>query len=167
MSWIQNDELFIKELTTGNKWANYVAEHLNDSEIDCYSPKMVIRNSIDQISEFSENDKDIIFNRMSGNLEVKSRNLNFSSDPSSYPYGTAFVDTVNGWNSKKEKPLAVILVSQKTSEMLVAPVSTENLWSTTSLYDNVRGIHDTWIIIEKNLLRPMEELISWLKTRQS
>ena len=167
MDWINNEELFRKELATGSKWARYVAEQLNTLGINCYSPEMVVREDISQIEAFSKDDKDILFNLMDGNLEVKSRNLRFESDSSSYPYQTAFVDTVSGWEAKTEKPLAVVLVSQKTSQMLVAPVSTEHLWSTTSLYDNVRGIHDTWWTIDKTLLRPIDELVEWLLVRQN
>jgi len=28
--WFSNDELFFKELTTGDQWSRYVAAHLNN-----------------------------------------------------------------------------------------------------------------------------------------
>jgi hypothetical protein len=83
----------------------------------------------------------------------------------SYPYDSAFVDTLDGWNKKKEKPLAVVLVSQKTSSMLVVPVSTSANWGSESKYDRVRGIFETWLTVGREYLKPMEELVSWLKTR--
>lgn len=167
MSWIQNDELFFKELATGNKWANHVADFLNNNEIKCHSPKMEIRADISDIARFSLNDKDILFEQMSGHLEVKSRNLRFNSDVETYPYDTAFVDTLNGWNQKAEKPLAVVLVSQKTGEMLVCPVSTEQYWGQVTKYDSVRGIWETWLTIEKKYLQPVTNLLQWLKERQA
>jgi hypothetical protein len=165
-SWIQNDELFFAELAKGNKWAQFVSDFMSSNEIPAYTPKGRIRENISEIEEFSVNEKDIMFENMDGHLEVKSRNLSFGRTMEDYPYETAFVDTLDGWNRKAEKPLAVILVSQKTSEMLVIPVSTKDSWGTESKYDTVRGIHETWITVHKTHLRPVEELISWLKTRQ-
>lgn len=165
-SWIQNDELFFKELATGNKWAKFVANHLNSVGVSCYTPEGKVRTSIAEIASFSENEKDIVFTDMSGHLEVKSRNLSFGDSMESYPYETAFVDTLDGWKKKKETPLAVVLVSQKTSSMLVIPVSTEPHWGSESKYDRVRGIFETWLTVKKEYLKPMNELIDWLKTRK-
>jgi hypothetical protein len=164
-SWINNHELFLKELATGNKWAAHVAEHLNSVGISCYTPESKIRKNISEISSFSENEKDIVFTEMSGHLEVKSRALAFNKLVQSYPYDTAFVDTVSGWEKKLEKPLAVILVSQKTSSMLYIPVNTSHLWSSERKYDRVRGITDTWLTVDKKHLLPMSELVSFLKNK--
>ena len=127
-SWIENDTLFKKELETGNHWSNHVASVLNENRIPCYATKMVFRDSIEEISDFSKNDKDIVLTNPTGHIEVKSRNLKFESNPESYPYETAFVDTLDGWNKKAEKPLAVVLVSQRTSELLVIPTTSEPYW---------------------------------------
>ena len=166
-NWIENDELFKRELATGNKWANHVADSLNSFDVPCHATEMVFRDDISQIPEFSQNDKDVILHGMSGFIEVKSRNLSFSSDPSSYPYETAFVDTADGWSKKAEKPTAVVLISQRTSEMLVVPVTSESCWGQESKYDRVRGIFDTWLIVHKTHLRPFSELVEHLRQHQS
>lgn len=165
-SWIQNDELFFAELAKGNKWANFVAEYLNSQGVECYTPEGKVRDNISEIPEFSANEKDIVLSNMSGHLEVKSRNLSFGATMEDYPYDTAFVDTLDGWNKKAEKPLAVILVSQRTSEMLVIPVSTEPYWGSESKYDRVRNIYETWITVHKTHLRPITDLVTWLKNRE-
>ena len=165
MSWIQNDKLFFSELEKGNKWARYVADYLNSQEISCYTPESKVRSDISEIPEFSSHEKDIVLNSGIGHLEVKSRNLNFNSGVEGYPYQTAFVDTLDGWAKKAEKPLAVILVSQRTSQMLVVPVSTEPYWKSESKYDTVRQIHETWITVDKTYLKPMTELVEWLKKK--
>lgn len=166
MDWIKNDELFFSELAKGNKWATYVADHINAAGVESYTPEGKVRKDVSEILEFSLNEKDILFKSMDGHLEVKSRGLTFGKTFEDYPYETAFVDTLDGWNKKVEKPLAVVLVSQKTSEMLVVPVSTEQHWGTTSSYDRVRGIHETWLVVHKTHLRPIGDLISWLKIKQ-
>jgi hypothetical protein len=165
--WIENDELFKRELATGDKWANHVADVLNSMEIPCHATEMVFRDNISQIPEFSENDKDVVLHNPAGFIEVKSRNLSFGADPASYPYDTAFVDTADGWAKKKEQPIAVVLVSQRTSEMLVIPATTEPQWGQESKYDRVRGIFETWLTVHKSHLRPFPELVSHLRSYQS
>ena len=164
--WIENDTLFLRELAVGSKWANYVAERLNSVGVPCEATEMVFRNSISDIQSFSENDKDILLHRTPGYIDVKSRNLSFTSDPSSYPYSTAFVDTVNGWYQKKEKPVAVVLVSQKTSEMLVIPTTSEPYWNQELRHDYVRDIDDIFLTVSKEYLRSFDELAAHLKTHE-
>jgi len=165
-SWIENDTLFKKELETGNHWSNHVASVLNENQIPCYATKMVFRDSIEEISDFSKNDKDIVLTNPTGHIEVKSRNLKFDVTPESYPYETAFVDTLDGWNKKAEKPLAVVLVSQRTSELLVIPTTSEPYWGQETKYDNVRGIYDTWLTVHKTHLRPLSDLLDHLRRFQ-
>ena len=164
-SWLQNSSLFIKELESGHKWAQYAAEYLFENGIDARCGSLVIRDSIDDRHAF-HNEKDITFCSMPGVIEVKSRRLSFGSSPNSYPKDSAFVDTVNGWKRKDPKPLAVVLVSQITKHMLVIPTSTSPKWKTFASRDRVRGIEDTWITADRSLLRPISELIDWLLARQ-
>jgi hypothetical protein len=165
--WIENDELFKRELAVGSKWANFVADALNSSGVPCHATEMVFRDNISQIADFSENDKDVVLENPLGFVEVKSRNLSFCSTNESYPYDTAFVDTADGWAKKAEKPLAVVLVSQRTSEMLVIPSTSESSWGQESKYDRVRGIFETWLTVHKSQLRPFSELVSHFKSFQS
>lgn len=165
-TWIENDALFKQELETGNRWANHVANVLNDNGVPCYATKMVFRDSISEIEDFSKFDKDVVLTNPSGHVEVKSRNLSFGSTFDSYPYETAFVDTLDGWNKKEEKPLAVLLVSQKTSEILVIPTTSETSWGQETKYDRVRNIWETWITVHKTHLRPLSDFITHLRQYQ-
>ena len=106
------------------------------------------------------------FQNMSGNIEVKSRRLNFSEKPSSYPKSTAFVDTEFGWKLKDPLPLAVVLVSQETGSLLVIPISSMPTWTTTRRFDNVRKIEDTFLLVNKKHLKPWSEFVDWLNVRQ-
>jgi hypothetical protein len=55
-------------------------------------------------------------------------NRDFTTDPATFPLSNIIVDTVSGYNKKLEKPLAYIIVSQITKDMIVVPVSTERFW---------------------------------------
>lgn len=165
-AWLKNDSLFISELASGHKWAQYASAYLSSCGIHAACGSMVIRKSIEQRHDFS-NEKDITFETMPGLIEVKSRRLSFGQSPNSYPKDSAFVDTVNGWQKKNPKPLAVIIVSQITKHMLVVPTSTSDKWGKFTSKDKVRGITDTWLTADKSLLRPISELVDWLLTRQN
>ena len=158
-------ELFIKQLSIGHKWAKHVAERLNDQGVMCEVTEMEIRRDLSDRAKFAD-EKDIVFNNMPGYLDVKSNTLKFSDDPHSFPYYKAFVDTKYGWDRKAEKPLAIVLVSQFTGDMLVIPTSTEKTWEPVDKYDRVRQINDTFLQIKKTNLRRFSDLVEWLIRRQ-
>jgi hypothetical protein len=162
--WGRNDSLFRKEAEEGHKWARLVAERL--SALSVPSTTSPLEFAVDEADrERFVNEQDVLLTNASGFIEVKSRRLAFTEEPSSYPFGTAFVDTATGWDKKHPKPLAVVLVSQFTSAMLVVPVSTQSTWAITRSYDRVRQISERWYTVDSDLLRPFAELVEWLKSR--
>jgi hypothetical protein len=158
-------ELFVQELKIGHKWSEYVAAILNNAEIKCEATPMKIAQTEEERLSFAT-EKDVVFLDMPGHIEVKSRRLNFSDEPSSYPKDTAFVDTEYGWNLKNPLPLAVVLVSQNTGSLLVIPVSSSHTWTTTRKFDNVRKIKDTFLLVDKLHIKPWSEFLEWLHVRQ-
>lgn len=165
-NWFSNDELFRKELETGHKWAALVVSRLNDNDIPAELTPLMWRNNIDARHEFSD-ETDIIVPTPSGvlQLESKSRNLHFTDVPVSYPYDTALVDTVSGWNKKIDKPFAVVLTSQETSEMLVIPSRTNANWTTKLSYDRVRQIQDRWYEVKWDKMLPFDVLVTAIQKR--
>lgn len=164
-NWMNNEKLFVQQLKIGNKWTEYVAEKLRENKINAYATELEVRDTVDDRHRFT-NEQDILFESMPGCVEVKSRKIKFFDDPHSYPMQTAFVDTVFGWEKKKPKPLAVVLVSQITKSMLVVPVSTEKMWGTSTHFDKVRQITETSHTVDKSLLKPFSDFVDWLKNRQ-
>jgi hypothetical protein len=165
--WFDNDELFRKELEAGHKWAALVTTRLNDAGIPAQLTPLAWRESIDDRHDFA-NETDITVQTPNGilQLESKSRALHFTEDPASYPYPTAFVDTVSGWDKKTVKPFAVILTSQKTQQMLVVPSQSKTLWwLTTSAYDRVRHIQDVWYEVPCYSLLPFQALVDAINNR--
>lgn len=157
--------LFRSEAKIGQRWAEQVANSLNSSGVDCYATPLEFAQSIEDRVRF-ENEQDVVFTSQAGCIEVKSRRLRFTDDPSTYPYATAFVDTVSGWNKKQPKPLAVVLVSQLTTAKLVVPVSTQSQWGRVNAYDRVRQFQENWYTVNKQLLVPFPQLVKWLYDRQ-
>jgi hypothetical protein len=169
--WFSNDDLFRSELEAGHLWATYVADQLRESGIDAVLTPLEWRDDIDDRHRFAD-ERDIEVGTSAGpvTIEAKSRRLPFSSDPATYPYDTALVDTVSGWERKSVEPKAVVLVSRQSRAMLVIPVrTTRSKWTIKSTRDRVRGIDDDWYQCPRNLLVPFASLVSWLQrisTRQ-
>ena len=162
--WGENDALFRSEATEGHKWATFVADQLSTSGVPSTATPLEFAADVADRDRFV-NEQDVTFVHQSGFIEVKSRRLTFSGDPKSYPYRTAFVDTVTGWDKKQPKPLAVVLVSQVTSALLVIPVSTSPKWKAVSSFDRVRQINERWYTVESSLLRPFSSFVEWMDRR--
>lgn len=161
-----SQKVFEEQLSIGSKWADYVANYLNSKGVLCLATPMRVAQTKEEIQEFTLNDKDITFLEMPGNLEVKSRNLGFNNTVNSFPFHTAMVDTVSGWNQKSEKPIAVVCVSQVTKCLLVIPTETEHLWGQETQYDKLRGHSDTFYVVPKEHMKPITWLVDKLLEEQ-
>lgn len=159
--WLENDQLFFEQLEIGHDWAEKVATRLSAAGVGASATPMTRRSSVDHRHEY-RNEQDVVIARGHRAVEVKSRNLAFFEEPSTYPYPTALLDTVSGWNAKHPKPIAVVLVSQITGAMLVAPLSTSDNWTVTSAHDRVRGIDDRWYTVDVDDLIPFPVFVQRL-----
>lgn len=161
-----SNELFQHEATIGNKYTKIIEAYLQQHGIECTATPLTFATNKQEIKHYA-NEQDITFTHMPGCIETKSRRLNFTNNPNTYPHPTAYTDTVYGWNQKHPKPLATILISQTTHQMLVIPTSTQPTWKTTTNYDRIRHITETWYTVNKNQLQPIEQLTTWLQHRQN
>lgn len=157
---------FVEQLTIGSSYADYVAAYLNDRGVFCEATPMRVARTPEEIKEFTENDKDITFKYLPGNLEVKSRNIGLSANLRYVSENPMFVDTVSGWGQKKETPRAVITISQITKHMAVFPADTQPQWTTLKTYDKRRGYFDTFYMIDKSLAKTIDWLIEGLLKEQ-
>lgn len=164
--WFKNDALFRRELEVGHKWAAIVADRLNEEGVPAELTPLAWRDSIDDRHQFSnETDITILTHHGLLGIESKSRNLHFTDDPLTYPYSTAFVDTVSGWDRKTVKPIAVVFTSQKTRQMLALPSKSSNVWTTEYTFDRVRKIYDWWYEAPSSTLLPFQVLVESLRKR--
>jgi hypothetical protein len=166
--WFKNDDLFRRELVKGHRWATQVTERLNAEGIPAELTPFAWRDTIDDRHQFSD-EADIVVPTRDGPLylESKSRALRFTEDPGSYPYDTAFVDTVGGWNKKERPRFAVVLTSQMTEQMLVIPAknSPRPEWTIKDAFDRVRQIPNRWYETPASSLLPFSHLVEALRTR--
>jgi hypothetical protein len=162
--WFENDELFRSELQAGHRHAELVAARLRAARLPITVTPLEWRKDIADRARFGD-ERDIIVDFAFDEIvvEVKSRRLAFEEQPSSYPYNTALVDTVSGWNRKQTTPRAVVVVSQRTRAMLVVPVrATRSRWTVERRFDRVRKIRYDWLAVARVDLVPFERLLAWL-----
>jgi hypothetical protein len=151
---------FLQQLKIGDRWAEFVAEQIQEVGKYAYATPTKIAESEDDIKDFTENEKDILLSR-DRTLEVKSRSFHFTS-VDDYPYETAFVDTVEGWAVKAVKPVAVAVVSQVTGGIVMVPMSSAAVWSQKTVYDSKRGFEVTVLECPRSALKSFEEFLAWL-----
>lgn len=156
-----SDEIFRREATIGQEYAELVAARLCEKGINAEATELTFAASEEEIADY-EDEQDVVLD--TGHcVEVKSRNLNFTDDPKSFPYTTAFVDTVAGWRKKKNKPVAVIFVSRATKDMLVIMGDTDSKWGHVKKFDRIRKHYDTFHIVPRKMLLSFEEAVEEIK----
>lgn len=160
--WFADTELFVSQLREGHEFAELVAERLRGRGIAARVTPMEIRSDIDDRHRFADEHDLTVGRHRDIRIDVKSRNLAFT-DAADYPYPTALVDTVSGWEAKTYKPAAIVLVSQITRAMVVVPRSTEGSWTIRRRSDRVRRIDDRFLEVSTALLRPFDELVRWIE----
>ena len=156
-----------KFMELGHGYNEKVASVLNNLELDCYCPELAFAKDWQEVKEMTVNEKDVVFTKINGHLEVKSRALKFTSDPQSFPYGTLMVDTVSGYEQKLEKPLAYVIVSQHTNDLLVIPNYTYEYWTQETKYDPARNLTDTFYLCPRELVKPFPYLVDYLRFLQN
>ena len=160
-SWAVNDELFFRQLEIGHKAAGIVAARLRQVGAQAEVCPMVKRGPLEDSSRF-RNECDLIVNGSA--VDVKSSSKRFSGRDD-FPFRTAMVDTVSGWNAKRHKPVAVILFSQPLGGMCVVPVSTQPFWERHVRFDRVRQIEEEFYEIPVKMLATVDQFIAWLGSR--
>ncbi len=159
VAWIKNEDLFVKEVTEGYGWQQVACDRLRSEGIEVEINELSIRASIEDIPKY----KDEIDLRANGRiLEVKSRRLVFTS-PEDFPYECAFVDTVRGFEAKKEKPTLELMVSRSTETILGLNTASKPLWYKSKKYDNIRGITEYFYICRKRYLFSFSSVVDYLR----
>ena len=159
--WFENDTLFLAELEEGHRYAEIVGARLRDEGLTVNVTPMDVRANVDDRHRFAD-EIDLFIGAAAVPIDVKSRALTFTG-AEDYPYDTAFVDTVKGWDRKPVKPRAIVLVSQTTLGMTVISAKTQPQWTQGISRDRKRGIADMFYFVSRELLRTFDELVTFLR----
>lgn len=151
-------------MTEGHSYNEMVAQRLRGEKIGCEVPELELVSTAEEIRRMTENEKDIILDNGLV-LEVKSRNIGFSEDPSLFWQKDIYVDTVSGYEAKKVKPYAYVMVSQKSGNMIVVHSNTKDKWFKKTVTDPYRKVTDVFYKIEKQHITTWDALIEDLKTK--
>lgn len=154
-------------MAAGHRYNHLVADRLRASGINCHVPELVIAQTLTELRGMTLNEKDIVLSDVQGNIEVKSMNRNFGSDPNTFLFRKVIVDTVSGFHQKLETPVAYVIVSQITKEMFVVPVTTKEHWEVREAMDYDRGFIETFYYCEREKCKPFDELVDYLKSLTS
>ena len=157
--WAENDELFRRELEEGHRWASKVGALLEAEGLQVAVTPMEWRATLADADQFASEYDLLVEGQI---VDVKSRRLDFTG-AHDFPYRTVIVDTVAGWDAKPVKPVAVIDISQKTGGVFVVPVSTFPEWRQEPAYDRVRQIREVNYTVARDLIRPLEDFVTWLR----
>ena len=156
-----SDEIFRREATIGQKYAELVAARLRCHNINAEATELTFAATEEEIADY-EDEQDVVLD--SGHcIEVKSRSLEFDADPKSFPYTTAFVDTVAGWKKKKNKPIAVVFVSRATDQMLIVMGDTDDKWGSVKKFDRIRKHYDNFHTVQRRMLLPFDEAVEKIR----
>ena len=155
MHWIENEQLFKKELIQGFKWQLHVAKYLAKEGFEVDVPALRIRESVQDIPEFAD-EPDILWEKKV--FEVKSRKIRFNT-PDEFPFQGIFVDTVKGWKEKKRKPDGYICVSTLTGSMICLSGKTHWRWNELRKHDGTRNISDWFYEADRRLWVPIEKMV--------
>jgi hypothetical protein len=96
-------------------------------------------------------------------IEVKTRTFPFTC-AKDFPHPTAFTCAVKRWDARKEKPIAVVIVSQPT-QVALAVSATMKGWTIATPRDSHRDHVGRTYEAPLEELRPFPELIDWLRVR--
>ena len=163
MKWMENDALAREQMEIGWKWQRFVGAFFECHGFEVELPVFSFRKDAAHIEDYADTE-DLMVN--GERVEVKSRNLHFTSDPATFPYPRAFVDTVNSYDTYKVKPIAYVFVSQLTGGMLSTPgrhVDAVRTWQIEERYDNVRSITDRFYTVGFSQITGIDVLVKKLR----
>jgi len=150
----------------GGEFAELVAQMLRDRGADCNATPVQIATSSEERKHMTKHEQDITFPWSSMCIEVKSTSCSFSADVSKYPFRSLFVDTVSGFDAKAIKPIAYVIISQKTHEVVCISHKSKDSWKKVSAYDRKQKLNDVFYSAPKSALIPFGELVDWLLDKQ-
>lgn len=158
------DKVFFNHLGQGHLWQCHVANFFSIRGLEVVASPIVIRPSYGGRNSGHDDIDLIVAGRA---IEVKSRQVRFTG-PGDVPSSRMpfFVDTVEKYGRKREKPWAYVIVSQITGAMLAVRAKPER-WGKKEDRDRTRDQVCLWYTAPRSELWPIEDLVDYLLSRKT
>lgn len=148
-AWLEDDDLFRKEVAKGHHWERAVAQRLVAAGLHVTLGAQTVRGDVSERGQY-RNEFDLLLAHKNVVAEVKSRGEEFTR-PRDFPFARPFVDTVRGWDQKVRKPDIILCVSQVTGCMIgLLPYNTRKDWGVERARDHTRGITDDFYVANRS-----------------
>ena len=145
--WMDNPELFCKELLKGYLWQLFVGERFRLMGYEVHVPQMSYKG-LKHAKEYLDS-RDLTVNGKI--VEIKSRDYTFTSQDD-FPFPTILIETKSGYEGKKTKPVMYVNVCQHNGAMCALDVKkTYKQWSARRIWDRVRKVGSMTFECEKGL----------------
>lgn len=140
---------FKKRLDDSHEAVLAVRERLLEKGIVSEGEPPSFRKNLSEVPHYSRHEKDLILEQSGICLEVKSRNVRWTC-LDDFPFRDIIVDTVSGYDQKRQTPLAYVLVSRPTGAEIVVPTTMDRLWSSRRKKDKERNLRDLFYVALKS-----------------
>lgn len=168
IDWMENDALFLQELTKGHRFERLVAQRLLEKGFTVQVPRKSIRSNVTEIHKY-KNEVDLYVGRwqkLPTKIEIKSRDLYFTC-PDDVPEWCMplFVMTEDSWKQTDEKPAAILVVSQQTGAIIATSSVWQHKWHVIRAPDSVRGIRVTTYAADRELWHTFQDFCAVLEAK--
>lgn len=146
-------ETLMPRLLTSVEAIERVKSFLERNDVRVEVPQLKVRRSLNEISEFTTREADVLLSGTPFCIEVKGRPNLLFHEAEDFPYEDISVDTVFGYESKQRKPLAYVMVSGRGGGGIVLPTFTTGQWRRQRKRDHERGVEDDFYFAPKTLFK--------------
>jgi len=163
--WLKNDDLFIEQLLIGRDGELKIGRELQKRGVTVQVTPLEIRKDVNDRDEF-KNQADMYAWKGDRKYRIEVKSLNYAfTGIGDFPFNNAIIVSANKWRNIVDagnKPAAWVLVSRKSTGIVVVPGSSEPMWFKESIFDGVRKIRFDAMKVNKKHLRSFESLVQYL-----
>lgn len=142
-------EEFLARLEPSQAAAYRTKKFLEQHGVQVEVPRLQVRSRLGEIKEFTKSEADLLLRGTPFAIEVKWRRKLRFTEPSEFGYSDISVDTVSGYQGKRRKPLAYVMVSGDHRGAIVLPTFTHAQWTQRRKKDVERGLWDDFYFAPK------------------
>jgi hypothetical protein len=163
LAWYEDEARFAAQLARGRRAEIQIGMELLPLGLAVRIGALLPRDGLASLDERCRDQADI---EVEGGhlLEVKARGFSFTA-PHDYPYPTAYVGAARRWFERRRFPCSVVLVSEITGAVVVAPTFTRASWTVERAHDSHRDFVEESLAVPRELLVTKERFLTHLCAR--